>query len=82
MMEIDYSEEDDLLFIRFNHEPVVKDISYGWNVNIGMTERGIGQLTILDAKADGLLPLQIPEQAGPGSVLETCKSRQSVLSRP
>jgi len=61
-MEIDYSEEDDLLFIRFRSDPVVKDVSYGWNVHIGMTEHGIGQLTILDAKADGLLPLQIPER--------------------
>jgi len=61
-MEIEYSEEEDLLFIRFRSDPVVKDVSYGWNVHIGMTEHGIGQLTILDAKADGLLPLRIPER--------------------
>jgi uncharacterized protein YuzE len=61
-MKIDYDEEDDLLFIQFDAGPVVKDISYGWNVNVGMTEKGIGQITVLDAKADGLLPLEIPQR--------------------
>jgi len=61
-MKIDYDEDEDLLFIQFDSGPVVKDISYGWNVNVGMTEKGIGQITILDAKADGLLPLEIPRR--------------------
>lgn len=61
-MKIDYDEKEDLLFIQFDRAPVVRDISYGWNVNVGMTARGIGQITILDAKADGLLPLEIPER--------------------
>ncbi|MBF0098828.1 MAG: DUF2283 domain-containing protein [Magnetococcales bacterium] len=60
-MKIDYDEEEDILFIRFNDEPVEQDISYGWNVNVGMTAGGIGQITILDAKADGLLPVKVPE---------------------
>lgn len=59
-MNIDYNEQDDILFIRFNDSPVEQDVSYGWNINIGMTAHGIGQITILDAKADGLLPLKIP----------------------
>jgi uncharacterized protein YuzE len=58
-MEIRYDKNEDTLFIRFNHEPITKDTSYGWNVNVGMTEKGIGQITILDAKADGLLPIEI-----------------------
>ncbi|MBF0192837.1 MAG: DUF2283 domain-containing protein [Magnetococcales bacterium] len=60
-MNIDYDEQEDILFIRFNDEPVERDISYGWNVNVGMTAKGIGQMTILDAKADGLLPLRLPQ---------------------
>lgn len=60
-MNIDYDENDDILFIRFSNEPVERDISYGWNVNVGMTANGIGQITILDAKADGLLPLKMPD---------------------
>lgn len=61
-MKIDYDEKEDVLFINFSNEPVVRDISYGWNVNVGMTEHGIGQIIILDAKADGLLPLQVPKK--------------------
>ena len=48
-MEISYDETEDILFIRFNDEPIVRDISYGWHVNVGMTETGIGQITILEA---------------------------------
>ncbi|MEO5352966.1 MAG: DUF2283 domain-containing protein [Magnetococcus sp. XQGC-1] len=60
-MNIDYDEQEDILFIRFSDAPVERDSSYGWNVNIGMTAGGSGQITILDAKADGLLPVKIPE---------------------
>ncbi len=60
-MNIDYDEQEDILFIRFSDAPVEQDISYGWNVNVGMTAGGIGQITILDAKADGLLPVKMPE---------------------
>lgn len=61
-MHIEYDEPDDILFIRFNDEPVERDLSYGWNVHVGMTTNGIGQITILDAKADGLLPVKIPKE--------------------
>lgn len=60
-MKIDYDEKEDILFIRFSDDMVEQDISYGWNVNVGMTAKGIGQITILDAKADGLLPVTVPE---------------------
>lgn len=62
-MEISYDEMEDILFIRFNNEPIIKDISYNWNVNVGMTSQGIGQMTILDAKAANLLPLDIKTPA-------------------
>ncbi|MEO5347790.1 MAG: DUF2283 domain-containing protein [Magnetococcus sp. YQC-9] len=58
-MDIDYDEQEDTLFIRFRDAPVERDISYSWNVNVGMTAHGIGQITILDAKADGLLPVKM-----------------------
>jgi uncharacterized protein DUF2283 len=61
-MIIDYDEAEDTLFIRFSDKPVVRDISYGWNIHVGMTDEGIGQITILEAKADGLLPLRVPEK--------------------
>lgn len=60
-MKIHYNKKDDILFIQFNDKPIERDISYGWNVNVGLTEAGIGQITILDARADGLLPLELDE---------------------
>ncbi|MDQ6971115.1 MAG: DUF2283 domain-containing protein [Mariprofundaceae bacterium] len=60
-MKISYDEKEDILFIRFSDKPVVKDISYGWNVTAGVTEDGLGQITVLDARHDGLLPLEAPK---------------------
>ncbi len=60
-MKIHYDKGEDILFIQFNDMPVVRDISYGWNVNMGFTNSGIGQITILDAQADGVLPLELDE---------------------
>lgn len=37
-------------------------MSHGWNVHVGMTAKGIGQITILDAKASDLLPIHIPPE--------------------
>lgn len=61
-MKIDYNASDDILFISFSDEPISKDITYDWNVNVGLTDHGIGQITILDAKASGMLPLLIPKK--------------------
>jgi uncharacterized protein YuzE len=60
-MRIDYNSAEDILFISFNDEPISKDITYDWNINVGLTEHGIGQITILDAKATGMVPLVIPK---------------------
>lgn len=60
-MKIHYDKKEDILFIQFNDKPIMRDISYGWNVNMGFTEAGIGQITILDAQADGLLPVELDE---------------------
>lgn len=56
-MQITYYEDDDILFIKFNDKPIVRDVSYDWNMNIGYTEQGVGEITLLDAKAAGLLPI-------------------------
>jgi hypothetical protein len=56
-MQITYYEEDDILFIKFNDDPIIRDVSHGWNVNVSYTAQGIGEMTLLDAKATGLLPI-------------------------
>ncbi len=57
-MKIKYDQQDDILHIEFSSETIVKDVSHGWNVNIGYSETGIAEITILDAKAAGYWPLE------------------------
>jgi uncharacterized protein YuzE len=58
-MKLNYYPEDDILVIEFNKDKIVRDISLNWNVNIGMTENGIGEIVILDAKKENLYPVEI-----------------------
>jgi uncharacterized protein YuzE len=58
-MKIVYYEADDILFIEFSKGVILRDESVSWNVNIGYTAEGIGEITILDAQKSGIYPLQI-----------------------
>jgi uncharacterized protein YuzE len=58
-MKIQYYEDDDILFIEFSKGEIVRDESVDWNVNIGCTATGIGEITIFDAKKCGMYLLQI-----------------------
>ena len=58
-MKIVYYEEDDILFMELAKGEIVRDESLSWNVNIGYTADGIGEITILDAQKTGIYPLQI-----------------------
>jgi len=58
-MKIAYYEEDDTLFIEFSKEKIVRDESIDWNINIGYTKSGVGEITILDAAKNNCYPLQI-----------------------
>ena len=57
-MKIKYDDQDDILHIEFSKEPIIKDVSHGWNVNIGFGTKGIVEITILEAKASGYWPLE------------------------
>jgi len=57
-MRILYDNQDDILHIEFSRSPVVRDVSYGWNVNIGYSAKGIAEITVLDAKAAGYWPIE------------------------
>lgn len=57
-MRIKYDAQGDILFIEFSKGPILKDVSHGWNVNVGYAENGIAEITILDAKAAGYWPLE------------------------
>jgi uncharacterized protein YuzE len=56
-MKITYHETDDILHIELQDGKVIKDVSLNWNVNIGYTETGVGEITILDAKQAGIFPV-------------------------
>jgi uncharacterized protein YuzE len=58
-MKIVYSEEDDILFIEFSKGAILRDESVGWNINLGYTADGVGEITILEAQKSGIYPLQI-----------------------
>ena len=60
-MKIGYNESDDILYIRFSDEPVTRDESLNWNVHVGFSATGIREITILDAKKRGYLPLKIDD---------------------
>ncbi len=62
-MKIVYYEEDDVLFLELAKGEIVRDESASWNVNIGYTADGIGEITILDAQKSGIYPLQIERVA-------------------
>ncbi|MEA3413592.1 MAG: DUF2283 domain-containing protein [Pseudomonadota bacterium] len=58
-MKIVYYEEDDTLYMEFSKGAIVRDESLNWNIHIGYTEDGIGEITILEAAKHGLYPLQV-----------------------
>jgi hypothetical protein len=46
-MKITYHESDDILHVQLTLDRVVRDESHGWNVNLGFSESGLAEITIL-----------------------------------
>lgn len=62
-MKTAYFPEDDILVLHLSDEPVTKEISPSWNVNISYTARGeIAEIVILEAKKKGLFPVVTEKQ--------------------
>ncbi len=62
-MKITYHEADDILHIELQAGTIIKDVSLNWNVNVGYTEAGVGEITILDARQAGFFPLTLEGDA-------------------
>lgn len=62
-MKISYHEADDILHIVLQPGAVIQDVSLNWNVNIGYTAEGVGEITILDAREAGFFPLSLEGDA-------------------
>lgn len=61
-MKMQYDEDDDILVIEFTNGKIARDVSLGWNVNVGMTENGVDKIVVLDAKAAGLFTLELSKE--------------------
>ena len=59
-----YFESDDILQIRVSDKPIVREVSQDWNTNISYAEDGsIVEIVLLDAKKEGMLPLEFRKAA-------------------
>jgi len=59
-----YFESDDILQIRVSDKQVVREVSQDWHTNISYAEDGsIVEIVLLDAKKEGLLPLEYRKAA-------------------
>jgi hypothetical protein len=54
-----YFENDDILQIRVSEKQIVREVSQDWHTNISYAEDGsMVEIVLLDAKKEGLLPLE------------------------
>ena len=59
-----YFENDDILQIRMSDKPIVREVSQDWHTNISYAEDGtIVEIVMLDAKKEGLLPVEFRKAA-------------------
>lgn len=59
-----YFENDDILQIRVSDKPIVREVSQDWHTNLSYAEDGtIVEIVLLDAKKEGLLPLELRKAA-------------------
>jgi hypothetical protein len=59
-----YFENDDILQIRVSDKPIVREVSQDWHTNISYAEDGtIVEIVLLDAKKEGLMPMEFRQAA-------------------
>ena len=59
-----YFENDDILQICVSERQIVREVSPDWHTNISYAEDGsIVEIVLLDAKKEGLLPLEYRKAA-------------------
>ena len=63
-MKSTYFENDDILQIRVSDKPITREVSQDWHTNISYAEdNSIVEIVLLDAKKEGLLPLEFRKAA-------------------
>ena len=59
-----YFENDDILQIHASEKQIAREVSQDWHANISYAEDGsIVEIVLLDAKKEGLLPLECRKAA-------------------
>ena len=59
-----YFENDEILQIRVSDKPIVREESQDWHTNISYAEDGtMVEIVLLDAKKEGLLPIEFRNAA-------------------
>ena len=59
-----YFEMDDILQIRVSEKQIAREVSQDWHTNISYAEDGsIVEIVLLDAKKEGLLPMEFRKVA-------------------
>lgn len=54
-----YYENDDILVLRMEDKPIVREVSQDWNTHISYAADGtVVEVVILDASANGALPVE------------------------
>ncbi len=56
-MNTKYYEDNDILALKLSDQPIAREASQGWNINISYDKDGnIVQIVILEAQEKGLYP--------------------------
>jgi hypothetical protein len=59
-----YFESDDILQIRLSDKAILREVSQDWHTNISYAEDGtIVEIVLLDARKEGLLPVEFRQAA-------------------
>ncbi|WP_420468112.1 DUF2283 domain-containing protein [Panacagrimonas sp.] len=58
-MKTTYYEADDILVLRMDNKPIVREVSQDWNTHVSYAADGtVVEIVVLDARACGAVPVQ------------------------
>lgn len=58
VMKVKFDAGDDILCIKFSDEPIIREVSHGWHINLAFSTFGLCEITVLDAKKNGYWPIE------------------------
>jgi hypothetical protein len=59
-MRTTYYDADDILVLRLSEKPIVREVSQDWHTHVSYAADGTAvEVVVLDAKANGAMPLVV-----------------------